>query len=464
MKKHVCLLLLLAVVLCPLTVGAQNPARDVSQETARQRASWIDEAVVYEIFPRVFSTTGNFAGVEARLDQLKELGVTVLWLMPVHPVGELKRKGTLGSPYAVKDYYGVNPEYGTPRDLKKLIGAAHRQGFKVVIDIVANHTAWDSVMMKSPEFYSRDAKGEIRSPFPDWADVADLNYDNPKLREYMIGMLKFWLSEYDLDGFRCDVAGEVPTSFWEEARAALERVKPDILMLAESDRPDLLVKAFDLDYAWPFHHALDEVFSGREPATAIRKTWETERQRFPKNGKHMFFSDNHDERRALARFGERGALAAATLVFTMDGVPLIYNGMEAGDTAESGAPALFEKVPITWAFAERRPEFPRFFKSMIALRKAHPALRQGETVWLRNSDEAQVLSYVRRDANEEFLVVINCTNRPWRGFVEVDHGRPFTDVTPNLSGDPAKAQPVALPALALDAMGFRIFKRTSSKP
>lgn len=443
---------------------AQQPARDFSRETALKAPAWVESGVFYEIFPRQFSAEGNFNGITARLDDLKKLGVNILWLMPIHPVGQEKKKGTVGSPYAVRDFYAINPDYGTREDLRRLIQEAHRRGLKVIIDMVANHTSWDSVMMKTPEFYTRDATGRVISPVPDWADVADLNYDNPRLRDYMIEMLKYWVREFDLDGFRCDVAGFVPTDFWERARAELERVKPDIVMLAEWHSPDLMVKAFDADYAWPFHSAITEVLQGRSPASQLRAAWQEERARFPRNTLHMRFSDNHDERRAIARFGERAALAAGALVFTMDGVPLIYNGMEVGDTTESGAPALFEKLPVFWKIAERRPEFPRFYEQVIALRRKSPALQQGETAWLANSDDSRVVTYLRRGGGEEFLVAINMSNRPFVGFVEVEGGSTFTDVTPNLDGQVGKdaiRRTVGLPSIALDSWGFRIFRRAT---
>src|SRR5215213_6336096 len=242
----VILLTLIAVNL----VFAQSATRDFSKETARVSPDWVKDAVIYEIFPRQFSQKGDFNSITADLDRLKILGVTVLWLMPVHPVGKLKAKGTIGSPYAVRDYYAINPDYGTADDLKRLINEAHERGMKVIIDIVANHTAWDSVMMKTRSFYTQNEKGEIIPPVPDWADVADLNYNNPELRKYMIEMLKSWIRDYALDGFRCDVAGFVPTDFWEQARAEVDKIKPDTIWLAEWESPDLLVKAFDLDYSW----------------------------------------------------------------------------------------------------------------------------------------------------------------------------------------------------------------------
>jgi glycosidase len=467
MKNKICrtlllksLIFVLVVLNFPLNALPQQPAPDFSKETARPSQDWIKDAVIYEIYPRAFSQKGDFNSITLDLDRLKNLGVTVLWLMPIHPVGQLKKKGTIGSPYAVRDFYAINADYGTAEDLKRLVAESHRRGMKVIIDIVANHTAWDSGMMKTKGFHTTNAKGEIIPPVPDWADVADLNYDNSELRKYMIEMLKFWVREYDLDGFRCDVAGFVPTDFWETARAEVDKIKADTIWLAEWESPDLLVKAFNLDYSWANHAILDKVLHGTAPAYEIRKTWEADKAKMPRGALRMRFSDNHDERRAIARFGEKGAIAAQTLAFTMDGVPMFYNGMEAGDTTESGAPALFEKLPVFWQFRERRQEFPRFYQSMIALRKNSVALRRGDLVWLKNSDEVRVLTFSRKSGNEEILVAINMTNAPFFGSVELSGN--FEEITPQIyAANPSeiKKTNAALPVLALDSFGFRIFRR-----
>jgi glycosidase len=461
----------MCIVISGVAVGQKSPARDFTVERARTSPAWVRDGVIYEIFPRTFSRRGDFDGVTAQLDRLNDIGVNILWLMPIHPPGKVKAKGTYGSPYAVRDFYAINPDYGTAADLKRLVSEAHKRGMKVIIDIVANHTAWDSVMMKTPEFYTHNAKGEIIPPVSDWTDVADLNYDNPALRDYMISMLKYWLKEFDLDGFRCDVAGMVPTDFWDRARIELEKVKPDIVMLAEWHEPELLLQAFDVDYSWPIHSTLTEVLQGHAAASDLRRIWEEERRTYPAGALHMRFSDNHDERRAIARFGEMGALAASALMFTLDGVPMLYNGMEVGDTAESGAPALFEKIPILWDISERRPEFPAFYRQIIALRKSSPALRRGSLEWIHNSDGERVVSFVRREGGDEVLVAINLSNRPFFGAVEpVLYGPSFQDVTPDIARPlppdaPApertkRVRRVALPSLSLDAWGFRIFRRT----
>ncbi len=396
------------------------------QPYSRVIPDWLLRGVIYEIYPRSFSKEGNFNGITARLDELKDLGVSILWLMPIHPIGREKKKGTIGSPYAVRDYYAINPDYGTADDLKLLVREAHARHMQVIIDIVANHTSWDNELMKQhPEFYKRDAKGNIISPH-DWYDVAALDYKNPELRRYMIDMLKYWLREFNLDGFRCDVAAEVPTDFWESARAELDQVKPDIMMLAEAHKPELHVKAFDIDYSWPLHSALREVLQGRAPASKLRETWEKDLKEWPSFSLHMRFSDNHDERRLIKRFGERPALAASALILLMDGVPMLYNGMEVGDTTESGAPELFEKLPINWGDGERHPEIRRFYKKLIATRRSSEALWTGRLEWVNNSDESRVVSFQRLAStdygDQEALVAINLSDRPFNGTV---HGAPL---------------------------------------
>ena len=435
-------------------------AEDVSKQTARSGPEWLRNGVVYEIFPRDFSVEGNFNGITARLDELKDLGVNILWLMPIHPLGEKMRKGTLGSPYAIRDYYAINPDYGTEADFKRLVTEAHKRGLKVIIDLVANHTAWDSVMMAHREFYKQDASGKIIPPEPNWTDVAGLNYANPKLREYMLTMMKYWVNPatFDVDGYRCDVAYGVPTSFWEEARIEMAKVKPDIMMLAEASKPELLVKAFDIDYSWPLHSTLNDVLLKGAPATAFQQSWEKSRREFPRDSLHMRFSDNHDEARAVARFGLKGALAASVLMFSLDGVPLIYNGMEVGDATESGDPALFEKLPIFW-HPKDRPPLRAIYRDLIKMRSEHPAFHSGKVAWLHNSDEANVVTFLRSDEKEEFLVVINFSNRGSSGKLDVEHMTEFQPMKLTGTGS-TRAN---LPSLRLTEFEWRIYRRAISE-
>jgi glycosidase len=431
-------------------------AADVANQQARTAPAWLRAGVIYEIFPRNFSPAGDFNGITAQLDRLNDLGVTVLWLMPVFPIGEKLHKGGIGSPYAIRDYYAINPDYGTANDLKRLVNEAHQRGMKVILDIALNHTAWDNVLISShPEFYKQDAAGKIIPPVPEWADVAGLNYQNPKLREYMIAMMKYWVQEFGVDGFRCDAAAYMPTDFWEQARVELEKTRPDIGLLAEADKPELLVKAFDIDYSWPLRSTLDDVLVKGAPASNLRATWEENLRWFPKGALHMRISDDHDEARAVAKYGIRGALAAQALMFTLDGVPLLYNGMEAGDATESGDPALFEKLPIFWSPKER-PPLRDIYRDLIKLRKQYPAFRRSGVNWLHNSDEADLVSFMRQDASDQFVIVINFSNRPLTGKVEVENCSEFKPV--EISGI-SKPPGDDFPLCHLGAFEWRIYYR-----
>jgi glycosidase len=431
-------------------------AGDSAPPTIPSSPQWLRDGVIYEIFPRHFSAAGNLNGVTARLDELKTLGVNILWIMPIHPIGAKFRKGDYGSPYSVRDYYAINPDYGTLDDFKKLVAEAHKRDLKVIMDIVANHTAWDSVMMAHPEFYKHDNNGKIIPPVPEWTDVAGLNYSNPQLREYMLDMLKRWIRECDVDGFRCDVAYMVPTDFWDQARVELKKIKPDIMFLAEANKPELLNKAFDVDYSWPLLATLNNVLVHGAPASELRRTWEEDVRQFPKGALHMRITDDHDEARAIARFGIRGALAASALMFTLDGVPLLYNGMEVGDATESGDPALFDKLPIYWQPKER-PPFRNIYRDLIKLRKQSPAFRNDRIVWLKNADEKNVVTFLREDDRDQFLVAINFSNRPGVGGVEVANAAEFQAV--KIDGTP---QPPAsdIPSLHLGSFEWRIYHRS----
>ena len=460
------LLALLALVATPLSraadVGAPLPA-------ARQGPDWLRDGVIYEVFPRAFSPAGNFQGVSAQLDRLKDLGVNIIWLMPIHPTGKLKAKGSLGSPYAVHDYDAINADYGTREDLKRLIGAAHQRQMKVFIDIVANHTAWDSVLIsKHADWYTHDAAGHIVPPNPDWVDVADLDYSNPALRRYMTDMLARWLRDYGLDGFRCDYASGVPTDFWEAVRPELDRARPGIVMLAEADDPALLQRAFEIDYAWDFYHAMSEAIAGRVPASELRAVWERAEARYPRGALRLRFSDNHDQLRATGQFGLPAALAASAVMFTLDGVPLLYNGMEVGDTTESAAPALFERVPVAWEMAERRPQVTPYYRALAALRRAHPAFTRGAVRWLGNDDGKRVLSFERVGAGESLVVVANLSSQGYSGVVEVEAGE-YRDITPDsqvtapapASGESA-VRVAALPKVSLGPWEFRVFSHATA--
>lgn len=380
---------------------------------ARTSHDWVRDAVIYEVYLRSFSNEGSLRAVETRLDELQALGVTVLWLMPIHPVGAERRKGSLGSPYAVKDYFAINPEFGTLDDLKSLLRAVHARGMKLIIDLVANHTAWDNALVREhPDWFLRDAQGRIRPPVDDWSDVAALDYSKPEVRRYMEGVLLYWVRDVGIDGFRCDVAGMVPRDFWESVVPRLEAIRP-VMMLAEDDGPAQHLKAFDITYDWNTYAALEPLSSGMLTAAALRDVLRQERLEFPTGSLRLRFSCNHDKNAwvlpAQTRYGPAAAKAAAVLTFVLPGVPLIYNGQEVGN---SRVLSLFEKVEIDWK--QDDTGLRTHYATLARLRREHAALRRGEARLLEAGLDPQVFGICRAFENEQVYAFINLANEPRR--------------------------------------------------
>ncbi len=458
--QTICLAAALLLGWLTFSPGHTNAA-DSTNAIARISPDWLRRSVVYEIFPRNFSQDGDFKAITGRLDELKDLGVDILWLMPLHPIGQKIKKGTLGSPYAVRDYYAINPDYGNAEDLKTLVAGAHQRGMKVILDVVAGHTAWDSVLLEQhPEFFKKDDAGKIIPPNPGWTDVAALNYENQDLRRYMTDMLKHWVKEFRVDGFRCDVAFTVPSAFWESARAELEPLNPQIILLADANAaPGLTAKAFDMDNSGALNSALNRVMSGVGPAYLLDRSWENTRQQFPTGSLHLRFSDNHENTRAVARFGLSGALAAQVFMLTLDGVPLFYNGMEVGDATESADPALFEKLPVYWNVGGR-PPLREIYRNLIQLRKGHPAFYNDSVTWLQNTASSEVITILRKDDQDEFVILINLSSRKVTGSVELPAAEEFTLL--KIDGLPAPPKST-LPEFQLGGYEWSIFRRTLKK-
>jgi glycosidase len=390
-----------------------------STRPARKSAAWVRDATIYSVYLRSFSPEGTFAGLEKRLPELKELGATVLWLLPIHPVGAKNRKGTLGSPYAVKDYYGINPEFGTLQDFKHLVKAVHARGLKLIIDLVANHTSWDSELIhEHPEWFTHDSTGKIIPPNADWTDVADLDYDHRGLRDYMIEMMCWWVGEVGIDGFRCDVAEMVPTDFWEEARGKLDRIK-QVMMLAEGSLPAQHVKAFDLTYSWNVYEALAPLLQGKRPVALLDQILKTEELQFPRGSLRMRFTTNHDKNAwdapAVLKFGEDGLKLGMVLVNTLPGVPMIYTGEEVANDKKL---SLFEKVGVDW---NRSQVMGLLWKKLFALRKSHPALRRGDMARMVSSEP--VFAFTRRFEKDRLLVVLNFGSTPVKTELNVGAGK-----------------------------------------
>mgnify|MGYP002622288292 FL=1 len=357
----------LALAACKRTPAVQCP-----------HPEWTYSSVMYEVNIRQFSPEGTFKGVEAQLPRLKELGVDILWLMPMYEIGTEGRKGTLGSYYAISDYKKVNPEFGTMEDFESLLAAAHGLGFKVILDWVANQTAPDNVWMteKPADFYERDADGNAIYEY-DWTDTRSLNYANKEVWRAQDDAMRFWL-EKGVDGFRCDAAGEVPAKFWKGILPKMNADYPEIYLLAEAERENLAnpLETFDANYAWELHHLLNGLAQGSKSVADLKDYIARDAARFPKEAFRLTFTSNHDENSWSGTEFEREGAAAnacAVLCFTLpNSQPLIYTGQEIGLSRRL---EFFEKDPITdWS----ANEYTTFWKKLVDLKHGNPALAAGE--------------------------------------------------------------------------------------
>lgn len=405
MKK---VLLFTTVVLLFLSCGNKKKQEPVVQQGPSAHAEWVYDATIYEVNVRQYTPEGTFNAFAANLPRLKDLGVKILWFMPIQTIGEKERKGTLGSYYSIRNYTEVNKEFGTLDDFRNVVKQAHDQGMKVILDWVANHTSRDNVWMdEHPDWHVRDSLGNIPVLY-DWTDIGELNYDNADMRAEMIRSMMFWVREADIDGFRCDVAGEVPTDFWVTAKDSLKTLKADIFMLAEAEKPELNEQAFDAFYAWDFHHKMNMVAQGKENADSLRLSLNRMKERFSKTAIPMYFTSNHDENSwngtEFERMGE-AAKTFAALTYMLPGMPLIYSGQEVGFNRRL---QFFEKDSIDWT---DKGGFTPLYQSLVAFKKANPALftqeKAGEMIEITNDKPESVWSFKRVKGANEVVCVFN---------------------------------------------------------
>lgn len=365
---------------------------------------WARDAVIYELNTRQHTPEGTFRALLGRVKELKALGVDIVWFMPIHPIGQVGRKGSLGSYYAITDYMAVNPEFGTIDDFRRLVDAFHAEGMRVIIDLVANHTAWDSWMTTAhPEWYKKERNGRFKQAHPDWEDVIGLDYRNRALREYMYGMMEYWVRDVGIDGFRCDVADYVPTSFWEEARRRLERIK-NVFMLAEAESPELLRAAFDCDYASNYFHLFCRLAKGEASTEDLDALIEKQHQTYPHGAWRMMFTTNHDQNTWLDSdvnlYGQDGARAFALLSFALPGRPLIYSGQEVGNPKRL---AFFERDPIDWHTPGAKA-MRAFYTRLCQVYRSHGSLRHGRMRRLKST--APIYAFWREARGETPVLVV----------------------------------------------------------
>ena len=410
MKMKKFLLYTLLITLLVSCGNKSNQAEPVA--TAKiEHPEWVYNAVLYEVNTRQFTPEGTFTAFAAELPRLGELGVDILWFMPIQPIGEKDRKGTLGSYYSIRDYTAVNSEFGTLDDFRTVVDQAHGLGMKVILDWVANHTSRDAVWVEAhPDWYVRDSLGELNVMY-DWTDIAQLDYSKPEMREAMIASMLFWVRETGIDGFRCDVAGELPTDFWVAAKDSLIALKHDIFMLAEAEKPELNDSLFDAYYAWDFHHRMNAVAQGVENVDSLRASFDRMTDRFAPDAIPMFFTSNHDENSwngtEFERMGE-AARSFAVLTYLLPGMPLIYSGQEAGYDHRL---AFFEKDVIDWSDPQ---DFTSFYSALNRFKKEQKALqapgRSGEMNEIVNDRPESVWSFRRMNEGNEVIAILNLSN------------------------------------------------------
>ncbi|MBL7739409.1 MAG: DUF3459 domain-containing protein [Chitinophagaceae bacterium] len=401
--------LLVVIILASCKLMSKDEEKKTSSADVKlidSHPAWIMQGNVYEVNVRQYTPEGTFKAFEQHLDRLKEMGVQTLWFMPINPIGKVDRKGAMGSYYAVSDYTAINPEFGSMDEWKALVKNAHEKGFKVIIDWVPNHTSADHIWLTThPDFFVKDSTGKAAVPF-DWTDTRQLDYKNNAMRDSMIAAMKFWLTETNIDGFRCDVAWNVPGDFWTKCITDLKKVNGNIFMFAEADKPYLHPSGFDATYPWEMFHMMVKVAKGQRPAFALDSIKNRFDTLYPKNGLLLYFTSNHDENSwNKADYATMpGAIHAPFAVFTQtmyNSVPLIYSSQE---EPFLDSLSFFYKDTIPFKNFARA----KFYKTLLELRKNNPALAANASFRKVNAgDDKALYAYVREAGGRKVFVVLN---------------------------------------------------------
>jgi len=409
----------LAFTACQPTGEKTDEAPEKQTGIVDGQVEWAKDAVMYEVNVRQFSEEGTINKITENLPRLKKMGVDILWLMPINPISVAKRKGTLGSNYAVSDYKAVNPEFGTKEDFKNLVDKAHQQGMYIMLDWVPNHTGWDHVWLtEHPEYYTKNEKGEITDPIDPktgepwgWTDVADLNYDNQEMRAAMVDAMRFWVTDFGIDGYRCDVAHGVPQDFWVDCIDSLKATKSDILMLAEAELERLANDAgFEMTYAWEFKEITNGIAEGKRKPSDLDEYLINDRKKFNK-GYHLYFTTNHDENTwhgtVFDRLGD-GHLAMSVLACTFDGMPLLYSGQEAPLRKKL---EFFEKDAIDW----NGYEYSDFYTKLLGVKKVNKALWNGvfggAPQKIETGKAETTYAFMREKDGDKVVVILNLSDK-----------------------------------------------------
>ena len=412
--------------------------REMTKQNNNTHADWSYSAVLYEMNIRQLTPEGTISAAEKKLEFLHSMGIDAIWMMPIYPIGEENRKGSLGSYYSIQDYCAVNPEFGTMEDFDSFVAKAHSLGMKILLDWVANHTARDAKWLKtkSADWYEREADGTAKIPW-DWSDTAKLNYANHDVWRGQIEAMRFWVEKHNIDGFRCDMAMLVPIEFWQQAAAVLHAVKPDIFMLAEAEELNLFDKAFDMCYAWEIHHMMCDIAKGERRVWDLRNTMYADRERYPNSAMKMMFTSNHDENSwsgsEFDRFGAaREVMTALTFVWEA-AMPLLYTGQEVGYNHS------FEFFERDYIPAEKYQanEDTELYRKLIALKHSQPALQAGErggrTIEIENNAKDCLMTFVRELGDSRVVAIMNLS--PYTIHADYNNGIYAGEYTNAITGE-----------------------------
>lgn len=373
---------------------------------------WSYSAILYEMNIRQFTTEGTFRAASERLPFLRSIGVDAIWLMPIYPIGEEDRKGSLGSYYSIRDYKGVNPEFGSEADLRDFITKAHALGIKILFDWVANHTARDArwISERPVDWYERDSEGRAKVPW-DWSDTAKLNYANREVWRGQIDAMRYWVEQFGIDGFRCDMAMLVPIEFWQEASAELHSIKSDIFMLAEAEEDNLFEGAFNMSYQWNIHHIMCDIAKGARRVWDLRNAMHAERQRYPREAMRLSFTSNHDENSwsgsEQSRFGRALEVMTAMTFLMPSTMPLIYTGQEVGYDHSF---AFFDRDPVPEELY-KEGYATELYRRLADLKHSQRALdsgeRGGDVIEIENNAKDCMMTFVREVADSRVVAIVN---------------------------------------------------------
>lgn len=445
---------MVALISCGGNSGGITPEEPENPGQSSGELFSPNNKIIYEVNVRSYSAAGTLNAVETDLPRLKDLGIDILWLMPIYPIGQENRSGTLGSPYSIKDYEAVNPDYGTLDDLKELVKAAHEEGMEIWLDWVGNHTAWDHIWTQQhPDYYAE--KDGARPYSPDgWPDVIQLDYNNTEMKAAMIDAMSFWVREADIDGFRCDAATYIPLSFWKEARAAITPIK-NISWLTEGDNPEYM-ESFDYDYAWEFSNQLNTFGEKRNVANLTEACENLFSNSNYANKKRMVYLTNHDlnanSGSEFVRYGS-ATLALTVLEFTIYDMPLLYNGQEVGMNKTIG---LFENDKVAWTPVNQT--MSALIKKLIALKRSSPALESGGgrgSLTIIETNNANVLAYSRKKGDNEIVVFLNFSTAPVN--VSINKNAPTGEFSDYLKG--SKVDFSTQTSFPLSANGYVIYTK-----